>query len=276
MLLNLGCGRTVHPAWVNLDVVPSLPDVRYFDIRKPLPFAAETVDAVYHSHLIEHLLACEARAFVSEIWRVLKPDGVVRIATPDLETIARLYLDKLERACCNENNADEDYDWMLLELFDQVGRETSGGEMTAYLRQRRNEDFVRARIGGEVDSFLAADSATPSLYGRLQSVGWSRLPYLLRLKAASFVAGLVGGSAARTACTAGVFRQSGEVHRLLYDRFSLSRVLKQAGFSDPQVCTARESRIPAFETYNLDTTAEGKTRKPDSFFMEAIKPHAAP
>lgn len=270
-LLNLGCGNTVHPAWVNLDVVPSQPGVRYFDIRDPLPFDSNTVDAVYHSHLIEHLSAGEATALAKETWRVLKPDGLVRIATPDLEAIARLYLEKLEQACQNETCAADDYDWILLELFDQIGRETSGGEMAAYLRANRNADFVRSRIGSEVDSFLAADSVRPSLYRRAQAVGWTRLPYLLRVKTASFVVGIVGGTAARRACQAGLFRQSGEVHRFLYDRFSLGRLLTQAGFNEPRVCSALESGIPAFHTYNLDTTTDGKTRKPDSFFMEAVK-----
>jgi SAM-dependent methyltransferase len=274
VLINLGCGTTVHPAWINLDVVPSQPGVRHFDIRDPLPFASDTVDAVYHSHLIEHLSGREATALVKETWRVLKPDGVVRIATPDLEAIGRLYLEKLEQACRNETGAADDYDWMLLELFDQIGRETSGGEMAEYLRAKRNAAFVRSRIGREVDSFLAADSAKPSLYRRVRSVGWMRLPYLLRVETASFVAGIVGGTAARRACQAGLFRQSGEVHRLLYDRFSLGRLLAQAGFSEPRVCNALDSRIPAFHTYNLDTTTDGKTRKPDSFFMEAIKPGA--
>jgi hypothetical protein len=68
-----------------------------------------------------------------------------------------------------------------------------------------------------------------------------------------------------------LFRQSGEVHKWMYDRLSLGELLQQAGFSDIRVCAAGESRIPQFNTYLLDLTENGSTRKPDSLFMEAVK-----
>jgi hypothetical protein len=43
------------------------------------------------------------------------------------------------------------------------------------------------------------------------------------------------------------------------------------GFIDVRVCRADDSRIPDFNSYGLDMI-EGKIRKPDSLFMEAMKP----
>jgi hypothetical protein len=57
----------------------------------------------------------------------------------------------------------------------------------------------------------------------------------------------------------------------MYDRFSLRRVLEQSGFRDPRRCAADQSRIPEFASYDLDTVG-GRVRKPDSLFMEAVKP----
>jgi hypothetical protein len=57
----------------------------------------------------------------------------------------------------------------------------------------------------------------------------------------------------------------------MYDRYSLRRLLEQAGFIDVRICRADESRIPDFNSYNLDIV-EGKVRKPVSLFMEGIKP----
>jgi hypothetical protein len=51
----------------------------------------------------------------------------------------------------------------------------------------------------------------------------------------------------------------------------LQRILVSAGFSDINVCKAAESRIPRFDKYELDIIA-GEIRKPDSFYMEGIKP----
>jgi SAM-dependent methyltransferase len=47
--------------------------------------------AVYSSHMIEHLDRSEARAFLAEVRRVLRPGGVVRIAAPDLSRFAADY-----------------------------------------------------------------------------------------------------------------------------------------------------------------------------------------
>jgi hypothetical protein len=68
------------------------------------------------------------------------------------------------------------------------------------------------------------------------------------------------------------FRESGEIHQWMYDRFSLSRLLRQAGFAEDRVCAAGQSGIPNFNSYGLDLTADGAVRKPDSLFMEAAKP----
>jgi len=57
----------------------------------------------------------------------------------------------------------------------------------------------------------------------------------------------------------------------MYDRVSLGRLLKAAGFTQVRVCTGTESAIPNFASYHLDTDESGAVRKPDSLFIEAIK-----
>jgi len=68
-----------------------------------------------------------------------------------------------------------------------------------------------------------------------------------------------------------VFRISGEMHQWIYDRYSLSKLPQEAGFTDIKVCRANESAIPNFNSYLLDIEPDGKVRKPDSLFMEARK-----
>lgn len=58
----------------------------------------------------------------------------------------------------------------------------------------------------------------------------------------------------------------------MYDRFSLSRMLKQAGFEDIKVCQVDRSQIITFSSYNLDTTNDRQIHKPDSLFIKAVKP----
>ena len=54
-LLNIGCGNHFHPAWTNLDLISESLDVIPYDITTGLPFADNSIDAVYHSHVLEHL-----------------------------------------------------------------------------------------------------------------------------------------------------------------------------------------------------------------------------
>jgi hypothetical protein len=68
----------------------------------------------------------------------------------------------------------------------------------------------------------------------------------------------------------GLFRNSGEIHRVMYDRFRLPRLLASHGFVDVRVCAADESRIPDFNRFQLDVV-NGSIRKPDSLFVEGIK-----
>lgn len=53
---------------------------------------------------------------------------------------------------------------------------------------------------------------------------------------------------------------------------NLTRLLCLAGFHDPQLQDAGNSRIPNWGSFQLDTLPNGQVIKPDLFFMKAIKP----
>ena len=288
-LVNIGCGTTWHPAWTNLDVRPLSPQVRLWDVSHGLPFGSEQVDACYASHILEHLTREQARAMLVESFRVLRPGGIIRLAVPDLEAIVREYLHVVERADKGEQTAIEQYEWITLELLDQLVRDKSGGEMEHYLRSKAldNTEYVIARIGPEATNYMSFQSRTgpPSNDGvaPAHSVGQSMRALIrqslrtirsmvgsadgVRLSLCTILLGQRGNEAIRE----GLFRRSGECHRWMYDRFSLRQLLEQCGFSDVRTCTAFESRIAGFASFGLDVV-DGKVRKPDSLFMEAIKP----
>lgn len=232
--LNVGCGSHFHPAWTNVDL-QARPGVIQHDLRGALPFEDGSFAAVYHSHVLEHLPHDEAPGFLRECARVLRSGGTIRVVVPDLETIARLYLRCLEAAVGGDVKAAAAYDWITLELLDQMVRTRSGGEMLAYWQQKpmAAEAFVIERMGEEVRAFLAQKPATPAPPVPLPP---------------------------------------GERHQWMYDRFSLARLLVQTGFVDVRQQAAGESAIPGFREYFLDETTDGRVRKPDSLFMEARKP----
>jgi len=80
--LNLGAGLTRRPeGHLAIDCNPRTnPDVL---CRLPIiPFRDETVDAIYSSHFIEHLVDDDVIILMGEMYRVLKPGGTAYIVTP--------------------------------------------------------------------------------------------------------------------------------------------------------------------------------------------------
>jgi general secretion pathway protein G len=81
----------VLPGWLNTDVhVFRRGLVEFLDATRPFPLPECSFDFVYSEHQIEHVPLRAGDRMLAECFRVLRPGGVVRIATPDLARIARL------------------------------------------------------------------------------------------------------------------------------------------------------------------------------------------
>lgn len=114
--VNIGCGQTPTRGWRNFDnsfslrlsKIPLLPDllhqlgflessqyrfirfarendIEYGDATKRLPIESRSVDVLYSSHMLEHLDRNEADRFLKEVFRVLRPGGIIRIVVPDIK-----------------------------------------------------------------------------------------------------------------------------------------------------------------------------------------------
>ena len=273
-MLNLGCGRRYHPEWVNVDIAPAGPEVMRWDLRRALPFRNGAFAAVYHSNILEHFRRPDASTFMKECFRMLKPGGILRVATPDLERICRLYLEKLQAVKSGEAAQVSDYDWMMIEMYDQTVREKSGGGMLAFLSQNPlpNERFVFERVGQEGRELMTALRKTKQSRPRTRTQEMIRRPRILFEVLGRGFLKLFFGADAPCALDIGRFRLAGEVHQWMYDRFSLGRLMSDAGFRNPTACSATESGIPNWGIYHLDALSNGDVIKPDSFYMEATKP----
>lgn len=83
--LHIGCGENVYRDWVNIDL-EALRGVDYvLDVRRGLPF--ENVAAIYAEHFLEHLSLDHGLLFLRECRRVLSPEGVLRVSTPNLDWV---------------------------------------------------------------------------------------------------------------------------------------------------------------------------------------------
>jgi predicted SAM-dependent methyltransferase len=123
--LNVGCGQAPSAGWLNYDNSPAVwlakspllarllrgaglidlgnvefaafcrtNEVRYANAARRIPHGAGTVDAVYSSHMIEHLARDDAWAFLLECHRVLRSGGRLRLVVPDLHALVHQYLQR--------------------------------------------------------------------------------------------------------------------------------------------------------------------------------------
>lgn len=272
--LNLGCGDRFRPTWTNVDIASFGEGVIAHDLFEPLPFPEGSFDCVYHSHVLEHLDASAAKRLLRECYRVLKLGGVLRIAVPDLEGIARSYIACLD-ACLAKGDRclEENYDWIVMELFDQMVRSNSGGAMFGFLRNEKLGDlgFVMGRMGGEAKRILErhqhrSETEAPRTLPRVPA-SLPRVLAAIRERILKFVF-----RDDWEALRLGRFRRSGEIHQWMYDRFSLARLFAQTGFVEVCQRDAKTSFIAGWQTFGLDTEPDGSVYKPDSLFMEGIKP----
>lgn len=247
-MLNLGCGNRYHNEWINLDFISKNDKVIAYDLHNPLPYENESMDVVYSSHVLEHFSKSHVPEFLSECFRILKKGGILRIAVPDLEQLARNYIHFLEDAKTGDIQAQQKYEWTLIELFDQMVRNFAGGEMAEYWKMNPmpQEEFVIARLGSEVKEFRKAF---------LKSDTSQTKDTCLNISAEEI----------------GMFRRSGEVHQWMYDEYSLGKLLIESGFEKVKRMDAHSSEIINFKEYLLDCEQNGEVRKPDSLFMEGVK-----
>lgn len=100
-LLQLGCGDSPSPEFVNLDFYRWYKrdqiDIMH-DLRLPLPFAAGTFEGVFAEHVIEHLDPQSALRALVECHRVLAVGGRIRVVVPDLQKYVAFYVGELPNA----------------------------------------------------------------------------------------------------------------------------------------------------------------------------------
>lgn len=59
-----------------------------------LPFEENSVEAIYCSHMLEHILPHKHPFVFSEFYRVLQPGGLLRVVVPDMDIALKAYFTK--------------------------------------------------------------------------------------------------------------------------------------------------------------------------------------
>lgn len=268
--LNLGCGDRFCPDWINIDFVCHSEGVIQINLLEELPFQDNSFDLVYSSHMLEHFSPVNAEKLMLECHRVMRPSAILRIVVPDLEVLARAYLNALDE-CSDDSQAIAIHDWSIIQLIDQCTRDEPGGEMIKFLNNvslryaetigktsKTANDVLSARIRRQSDLPVEscnvnsrnkcveeADGFFSRCIGKFRRIAKSRVPI--------------------------DFSMIGEKHKWMYDRKSLTRLFNRCGFRDVRVVDAEVSRCVEWNRWYLDRHPDGTIYRPDSLFIEGIK-----
>jgi SAM-dependent methyltransferase len=121
-------------------------DINWADATIRIPLASDSAAVIYSAHMLEHLDRHEARRFLQEAYRVLAPNGSLRITVPDLKKLI------------DEYNSDGDADSLVRKTL--LTRE----------RPKRLGEKLRYLVIGERDHLWMYDG--PSLCQLVSSVGF--------------------------------------------------------------------------------------------------------
>ena len=91
--LQIGCGRNPLKGWLNTDLTFRKNEIAYLDAGKIFPLENETFQFIYSEHLFEHLNFRQGLNMLRECYRILKPGGHLRLATPDMDFLMALHND---------------------------------------------------------------------------------------------------------------------------------------------------------------------------------------
>jgi len=117
--VNLGCGLHCSSGWLNIDgsltsllgtnmtllnkvVYKVAGSSAYYnfndfneviknkklywrDLTDKIPLTDNSIDIVFSSHFLEHLTKTKGEQFLNDIYRIMKPGGLMRILVPDLD-----------------------------------------------------------------------------------------------------------------------------------------------------------------------------------------------
>jgi predicted SAM-dependent methyltransferase len=115
LYVQYGCGLCAPHSWLNFDASPTLlfektplvgrlytknaqrfpRNVKYGDITRGLPVRPASCIGIYASHVLEHLSREECLLALRHSYAYLHPQGIFRLVVPDLEALARGYLNSL-------------------------------------------------------------------------------------------------------------------------------------------------------------------------------------
>ena len=90
--VHWGCGDIRPAGWINIDIGSGPRIDISCDVREGIPLPDTSVDYISSQHALQEISILEQGKALRELWRILKPGGVLRMGLPDLDRAIACYL----------------------------------------------------------------------------------------------------------------------------------------------------------------------------------------
>lgn len=248
---NIGAGKFSHPYWTNVDYdsdwysanrEQTLKGIHYdlFSLDR-LPIDDASAEVVYTSHTVEHIPNRAAANMFSEAHRVLKPGGIFRATTPNIELEYRAYKD----------NDRHYYYW--IDTY-SVERKWKKAKFNKPLNQATIDQIFLSHFAGSV-STLHSDGAANRIDDAELSALFEKLGF----------EGALDYCASR--CPEEIQKKYPGNHMNWWSFDKMSRMLKEAGFSKIYLSGYGQSACPVLR----NTAYFDSTHPKISLYVEAMK-----
>jgi len=152
MKINIGGVKGAHEftakGWHVMDIASTADYVHDLNSTEPFQLDDNSVDAIYTSHTLEHILPEYQENVFSEMYRVLRSGGKIRIVVPDVERAIRAYVDKDYTFLLSSNNPGK-----MGSLLDDPLCYLSSWFFTYYSEEKSKRVGRRPFLGGHVMAF---------------------------------------------------------------------------------------------------------------------------
>lgn len=164
--LNLGCADSIKKGYVNADFYPSFKlwkktQLQWkLDLRYPLQCPENLFDGIFTEHTLEHLYPDEVKELLSELYRILKPNAIIRITVPDLRKYVDYYTHNLSESLTQTFDARFNSECHAIQTLTQNYHHHSlwdFEEMQSALKECGFRDIVEMTHGNSNDPKLALD-----------------------------------------------------------------------------------------------------------------------
>ena len=267
---NFGCGPIFSEiGFDNYDYYGIPGKIKKLDLTKPLNIPDDSYKFCYSSHCLEHISYKQVIEFLKEIYRILKPKGIVRIVVPDFESLVKEYIFILKKVKDSKSAKEDDKrnKINLQFIVDLILDDLTKEDIYGLKDQRLASGYYDSKYVKEVSSLLNnGEEIIDKEVLRGSKLFLRKLKTFIKTKnKLNIIKNKIFFSFVKDP------RKNGFAHKWIWDEMQLFYVLQDIGFSSIKRHDFNTSDLEDWHKFKLDSNKINQPLHPLSLYIEASK-----